>query len=316
MAKKSSHTTKNGSEIVLYHAENGKFQLLLRLENDSVWLTLNQIAELYQSSKQNISSHIQKILMENELEEWATVKKNLTVQTEQGKQVHRKLTYYNLEMILSVGYRVKSIRGTQFRMWATQHLSEYLVKGFVLDDERLKGSNRITDYFDELLSRIRDIRASEARVYQRVREIFALASDYSSSSQESQLFFAVIWKGNRVTKGDIITAKNYLDEKEIDTLNRIVVMFLDQAEFRVLRRQDIKTQEWEVFLDKFLNDNELPILTTPGNISHEKAVLLAEQQYESYSEKRRLEAEELAESKYLEDLKTSVKAVAAKRKKK
>jgi hypothetical protein len=347
MAKKSSITTNIGTDVILYQTEDGKFQLLLKPEQDSVWLTLNQIAELYQTSIPNISMHIRKILLDNELEEWATVKQNLTVQIESGREVQRNITFYNLNMILAVGYRVKSNRGTQFRQWATQHLSEYLIKGFILDDERLKGNNRITDYFDELLARIRDIRASEARVYTRVREIFALASDYRSGGQEAQLFFAKMqnkmhyaatgftaaeiiqkgadaskpnmgltnWKGNRVQKTDIVTAKNYLNEHEIDTLNRIVVMFLDQAEFRVLRRQDIQTKDWEVLLDKFLHDNELPVLATAGSISHEKAVLIAEKQYELYANQRRADEEEKAESRYLEDLKTTVKAVAAKRKK-
>lgn len=164
------------TEIILYPAQDGKYQIALNKDSDSIWLNLNQLAELYQTSLPNISMHIRNILKERELEESATVKNYLTVQTENDRQVRRKIAFYNLEMILAIGYRVRSERGTQFRIWATQHLSEYLKKGFLLDTERLKGNNKLTDYFDELLAQIRDIRTSEARVYQRVRDIFALAS--------------------------------------------------------------------------------------------------------------------------------------------
>jgi hypothetical protein len=251
--------------------------------------------------------------------------------------------FYNLDMILAVGYRVRSPRGTQFRQWATERLREYVVKGFTLDDDRLKGRDRLADYFDELLARIREIRASETRVYQRIREILALAVDYVEAEEETQVFFAAMqnkmhyaatgmtaaeivrrradagkanmgltaWRGVRVLKHDVTTAKNYLAEKEIDTLNRIVVMFLDQAEFRAQRRRHIRIREWAGFLDKFLRDTELPVLADAGSVSHEEALSWAETQYDAFTERRRLEAEETGEARYLDDLRASAKALEA-----
>lgn len=248
---------------------------------------------------------------------------------------------------MSVGYRVRSPRGVQFRQWATERLREYLVKGFALDDDRLKGRDRLADYFDELLARIREIRASEARVYQRVREIFALAVDYVEGRKETQVFFAAMqnkihyaatgqtaaeivrrradagrvnmglsaWSGSRVLKRDVTTAKNYLSEKEIDTLNRIVVMFLDQADFRAQRRQDIKMGDWNSFLDKFLRDAELPVLADAGTVTHDEALSWANAQYDAFAERRRLEAEAAAQAGYLDDLRTSAKTLEAERKK-
>lgn len=180
------------SRILMYQTEDKRQKLEVILEDETVWLNQKQLSELYLTSTQNITMHIKNIYSDKELEESATCKDYLQVQLEGVREVNRNLTYYNLDMIIAIGYRVRSSRGVQFRQWATELLREYIVKGFVLDDERLKGSNRITDYFDELLARIRDIRASEARVYQRVKEIFALASDYRSGSQEAQLFFAVM----------------------------------------------------------------------------------------------------------------------------
>jgi hypothetical protein len=240
-------------------------------------------------------------------------------------------------MIIAVGYRVRSHRGIQFRKWATERLREYIVKGFTLDDERLKGGNGFVDYFDELLARIREIRASEARVYQRIKEIFSLASDYQEGEKETQKFFASMqnkmhfsasgmtaaeiireradskipnmgltsWKGGRVLKRDVGTAKNYLNSEEIDTLNRITVMFLDQAEFRAKRKQDIKMKDWEFFLEKFLEDTDLPVLEGPGTVSHESALELATQEYDKFIERRRLSAEAEAETRYVRDLQRS-----------
>jgi hypothetical protein len=236
------------SQILIYQSDLGKTRLEVRLQDESVWLTQNLMAELYQTTKQNISLHIQNIYEEGELVPEATVKKYLTVRQEGGRQVKRALEYYNLDMIISVGYRVKSLVATRFRQWATARLKEYIVKGFTLDDERLKGVSSVTDYFDELLARIREIRASEARVYQRIREIFKLATDYREGQKETQLFFATMqnkmhyaaaemtaaeiirerasakkpnmgltsWKGGRVIKRDVVTAKNYLDTSEIE----------------------------------------------------------------------------------------------------
>ena len=271
----------------------------------------------------------------------------MTVRPEGSRTVKRPLDYYNLDMIIAVGYRVKSGVATRFRQWATARLREYIVKGFTLDDERLKGGSGLADYFDELLARIREIRASEARVYQRIREIFALARDYREGEEETQRFFATMqnkmhhaatgltaaeivrrranagkanmgltsWKGGRVLKRDVGTAKNYLDVKEIDTLNRITVMFLDQAEFRAQRRQDISMRDWEAFLDKFLRDTELPVLSGPGMVSRNEALEWAEGQYDAFAERRRLASEAEAEARYVEDLRTSAKILETRRKK-
>jgi hypothetical protein len=335
-----------GGEVVVYRTEDGRNRILVRLEDETVWLTQAMMAELYRTTKQNVSLHIQNIYEEGELAPEATVKKYLTVRREGSRTVTRSLDHYNLEMIIAVGYRVKSGVATRFRQWATERLREYLVKGFTLDDERLKGHDRLADHFDELLARIREIRASEARVYQRIREIFALALDYREGEQETQAFFATMqnkihyaatgmtaaeivrrradadqanmgltsWKGDRVIKRDVITAKNYLDTKEIDTLNRITVMFLDQAEFRAERRQDIRMRDWETFLDKFLSDTELPVLDGPGSISHEAAEEWAHLQYEAFAERRRLVAEEVAEKRYLDDLRASTRELESERK--
>lgn len=266
------------------------------------------MAELFETTPQNITIHIGEICGDGELPEASTCKELLQVRQEGGRAVRRQIKSYNLDMILAVGYRVRSPRGVQFRQWATERLREYLVKGFTLDDERLKGGDRLADYFDELLARIREIRASEARVYQRIREIFALAADYVEGQQETQVFFAAMqnkmhyaaagmtaaeivrrradagkanmgltaWSGSRVLKRDVATAKNYLTKKEIDTLNRIVVMFMDQAEFRAQRRQDVKMRDWTAFLDKFLRDTELPVLPDTGTVTHDEALSWAE----------------------------------------
>jgi len=346
MSSPPKRTLENRSEIVLYQTEDGRSRIQVRLENETVWLTQNSMAELYQTTQQNVSLHIQNIYKEGELEPEATHKEFLLVRREGERQVRRTLDYYNLDMIIAVGYRVKSPIATRFRQWATERLREYIVKGFTLDDDRLKGRDRLADYFDELLARIREIRASEKRVYQRIREIFALASDYHEGEQETQAFFALMqnkmhyaaagmtaaeivrrradakkgnmgltsWAGSRVLKRDVSTAKNYLTAKEIDTLNRIVVMFLDQAEFRAQRRQDIRMRDWEAFLDKFLRDTELPVLAGPGSISHEEALSWAEAQYDAFADRRRAEAERAAEARYLDDLRASAKTLEAKRK--
>jgi hypothetical protein len=334
------------AQILIYQSDAGEIRLEVRLQDETVWLTQSLMAELYQTTKQNISLHIQSIYEEGELTPEATVKEYLTVRQEGSRSVQRHLDYYNLDMIIAVGYRVKSAVATRFRQWATARLREYIVKGFTLDDERLKGGSGLADYFDELLARIREIRASEARVYQRIREIFALAVNYVEGEQETLVFFATMqnkmhyaatgmtaaeiirrradagktnmgltsWKGGRVLKRDVMTAKNYLAEKEIDTLNRITVMFLDQAEFRAQRRQNIEMRDWEVFLDKFLRDTELPVLGNAGSVSHEEATEWACHQYGAFAERRRLEAETAGEARYLNDLRTSAKALEAERK--
>jgi len=346
--KKTDIVKQSPSEIILYQAEEGKYQLALSRDTDTIWLNLNQIADLYQTSVPNISMHIRNILADGELDSDSTVKKYLTVQTEKDRQVRRNIRFYSLDMTLAIGYKVRSERGTQFRIWATQNLSEYLKKGFVLDKQRLKGSDKLTDYFDDLLAQIREIRTSEQRAYQRVREIFALAADYNPKSQAAQVFFATMqnkmlyaatgytaaeiimkradstqanmgatsWKGTMVRKGDVTTAKNFLQADEIDILNRIVNVFLEQAELKVIRKQELMTADWDEYLTKFLVENDLPILDNPGKVSHRQAIIHAEKQYLEFESKRRELAEQEAEKRYLEDLKSSVKLVAAKRKKK
>jgi len=333
------------SRILIYQSESGDIRLDVRLQDETVWLTQPLMAELFQTSIPNISMHIRNIYEEGELGPAATVQKFLTVRKEGSRQVKRELEFYNLDMIISVGYRVKSHVATRFRQWATARLREYIVKGFTLDDARLKGGKGLADYFDELLARIREIRASEARVYQRIREIFALACDYREDEEETQVFFATMqnkmhyaatgltaaeivrnradsaksnmgltsWKGGQVRKRDVPIAKNYLNEKEIDTLNRITVMFLDQAEFRADRRQNIHVRDWPLFLDKFLRDTELPVLPSPGTVSHEDALDWANEQYDTFEERRRLARETEAERRYIEDLHISAKKIETKR---
>lgn len=333
-------------ELLIYPAGGDAGGIRVLLAGETVWLTQARIAELYQTTPQNITQHLKAIYAEGELDEAATCKEYLQVRQEGGRTVSRSAKHYRLEAILAVGYRVRSARGTEFRQWASARLGEYLSKGFVLDDERLKGNTSPTDHFDELLARIREIRASEARVYQRIREIFAMAADYREGEDQTTRFFATMqnkmhyaatgltaaeiirrradasrpnmgvtaWKGSRVLKQDVGTAKNYLDAQEIDTLNRITVMFLDQTEFRALRRQDIRLADWDGFLDKFLRDTELPLLDNPGKVSRQQALDWAEAQYDAFAERRRLEAEADAEGRYLDDLKSAAKLLDAERK--
>ncbi|UCD59087.1 MAG: virulence RhuM family protein, partial [Candidatus Hydrogenedentota bacterium] len=333
------------SRILIYQSDSGETRVEVRLQDETVWLTQKLMAELFQKDVRTINEHIKNVYEERELEPELTIRKFRIVQTEGNRQVRRLVDFYNLDMIISVGYRVKSSIATRFRQWATVRLREYIVKGFVLDDDRLKDGKGMADYFDELLARIREIRASEVRVYQRIREIFSLASDYREGEEETQVFFATMqnkmhyaaagmtaseiirrradstkanmgltsWKGGRVLKRDVGIAKNYLDAKEIDTLNRITVMFLDQAEFRAQRRHDIRMRNWETFLDKFLSDTELPVLSGTGTVSREDALSWVEEQYADFTDRRRLEAESEAEARYMEDLRTSVKMLEAER---
>ena len=332
---------KPDSDLILYQTEDGRTRLQVRLDGETVWLSLNQMADLFQRDKSVISRHIRNVFEEGELLPAATVAKSATVQTEGGKQVTREIEFYNLDVIISVGYRVKSLRGTQFRIWATQRLREYIVKGFTMDDERLKnppGKGHV-DYFDELLERIRDIRASERRVYLRVREIIALAADYDAAEPETQVFFQTIqnklhfaatgktaaeliaeradaakpnmgltsWRSGVVRKGDVTVAKNYLREEEIGELNRLVVMFLDFAEDQAKRRKQIFLQNWRTRLDDFLNLNERSILPDAGKVSREEAHALAEQEYEKFAERRREHLESEAEADPLHLLEAEVK---------
>jgi hypothetical protein len=342
--KKNLPTTVK-PEMLIYQNEDGSVKLKVRFEDENIWLTQQLMAELFETTKQNVGLHLKNIFNEGELNPDSVVKESFTTAAD-GKQY--KTMFYNLDAIISVGYRIKSLTATRFRIWATQRLKEYIVKGFTLDDECLKGNNTLADHFDELLARVRDIRASEKRAYLRIREIFALAVDYDPQSPAAQLFFATMqnkmhfaatgrtaaeivteradanktnmgltnWKGSVVRKADVPIAKNYLDEHEIDILNRIVVIFLDMAELKLLRHQQIYTREWEEYLNKFLKDNELPVLEGAGNVSHERAKELAETAYDQFAQRRRLQIEDEAGKRYLEDLQGSVKLVAAKRKKK
>jgi len=310
------------SEILFYQTEDGRNRIEVRLEDNTVWLSQSLMAELFQTTKQNISLHIQNIYAEGELVREGTVKEYLTVQQEGARRVSRSLEYYNLDVIISVGYRVKSHRGTQFRRWATERLREYLVKGFTMDDERLKeGRNMGADYFDELLERIRDIRASEKRFYQKIRDIYKLAIDYDAEAEETKEFFQIVqnklhwaitgktaaeliaervdsskanmgltsWKGYKVGRTDVAVAKNYLSIEEIGELNRIVVMYLDYAEDQARRRKPLYMRDWRDKIDAFLKFNERAILEDAGKVSMEVAKALALEEYEKFNRRRLVE---------------------------
>jgi hypothetical protein len=305
--------SEGGGEFLLYRTEDGRSQVEVRLEQDTVWLTQAQMTELFQSTKQNISLHIRNIFTEGELQPTATVKEYLTVQQEGSRSVKRKLEYYNLDVIISVGYRVKSLRGVQFRIWATQRLKEYLIKGFTMDDERLKRDGG-GDYFEELLSRIRDIRASEKLFWRKILDIYSTSIDYDPRAEASQQFFSVVqnkmhwaahghtaaeiiaaradahepnmglttWCGDKPRLSDAKIAKNYLTDTELDTLNRIVVIYLDFAELQALNRRPMHMRDWIGKLDEFLRVSEREILSGAGTVSHEQALEKARCEYEKY----------------------------------
>ncbi len=307
-------------EIILYATDDGQATIQLRSVDGTIWLTQAQMAELFDTTKQNISLHIKNAIAEGELEADSVVKDYLTTAAD-GKSY--AVQHYALKAILSVGYRVRSPRGVQFRRWASTVLGDYLVKGFAMDDARLKGAS--ADHFDELIERIRDIRASEARFYQKLRDILSLSADYVKNDARVTNFYATIqnkmlhavtnhtaaeliaarsdpakpnmgvmsWKGVRVRKGDVGTAKNYLAEPEISELNLIVTMFLDTADLRSRRRQNIQLGEWEVILDDFIRNNALPLLQGRGHIKTEDAERLAHERYAAFDERRRLNEKEL-----------------------
>lgn len=334
------------SSLILYQTEDGRTRIQCRFENETVWLTQKLMAELFQKDVRTINEHIQNVFAEGELSPESVIRK-FRITAADGKIYETQ--HYNLDVIISVGYRVKSSRGTQFRIWATQRLREYIVKGFTMDDERLKnppGEGHV-DYFDELLERIRDIRASERRVYLRVREILALAADYEATEPEMQVFFQTIqnklhfaatgrtaaeliaeradasqpnmgltsWQGGVVRKGDVIVAKNYLREDEIEELNRLVVMFLDFAEDQARRRKQIFLQNWVTRLHDFLNLNERAILPDAGKVSREEAHQRAEEEYERFAARRRAELEAQGEANLLGLLDAEVKKLPKRKKK-
>jgi hypothetical protein len=313
------HITDKPTSILIYQAEDGNTHINVRLDDKTVWLTQIGLTELYQTTKQNISLHINNIFNEGELERNSTVKKYLTVQKEGNRDIKREIEYYNLEVIIAVGYRVRSHRGTQFRRWATERLREYLVKGFTMDDERLKeGRGLGDDYFDELLDRIRDIRASEKQFYRKITEIYRLSADYDPSAEMTREFFATVqnklhwaitghtaaeliaeranagkpnmgltnWKGKKVRQVDVSVAKNYLEEDELKSLNRIVTMYLDYAEDQAERHQPMYMKDWIKKLDAFLQFNGREVLKDAGRISAEIAKDLALIEYEKYRIKR------------------------------
>ncbi len=286
------------TQLILYTSEDGQSQVQLRADRGTVWITQRQMAELFAVSPDNIGLHLKNIYDDGELQRDATAEESSVVQTEGARDVRRTVTLYNLGAILAVGYRVRSPRGVQFRRWASTVLAEYLRKGFVMDDERLKNPDGRPDYFDEMLARIRDIRASEKRFYQKVRDLFALASDYDKSDQTTQQFFATVqnlllyavtqqtaaeivlaranpgdthfglrhWQGTRVRKQDILIAKNYLTEDEIDTLNRLVVIFLETAELRAKRQTITSMDFWRQNVGQIITANGFPLLAGAGSV--------------------------------------------------
>jgi hypothetical protein len=285
-------------EIVLYTTEDGLANVQLRAVDGTAWLSQRDIAELFEVTPQAITQHIQSIYQDGELSEAATCNDYLQVRLEGSREVRRTVRHYNLDVILAIGYRVRSPRGTQFRRWATTVLVEYLVKGFAMDDAKLKDS-RHWDYFDEWLERIRDIRASEKRFYQKVTDLYATAVDYDPSSDAAKVFFVArsavdaanmgltSWNGSRVRKADVIIGKNYLDEAELSELNRIVTMYLDYAEDQARRRQVVTMAEWAEKLDAFLQFNGRELLTHAGAVQAAVAKRLAETRYEEFDADRR-----------------------------
>jgi hypothetical protein len=318
------------ADIILYETEDGRETVRLRIVNETVWLSQRQMAELFNVSQDNISLHLKNIYGDGELREEATTEESSVVQIEGNREVRRPLKLYKLDAILAVGYRVRSPRGVQFRRWASTVLKEYLIKGFAMDDERLKNPDGRPDYFDEMLERIRDIRASEKRFYQKVRDLFALSSDYDKSDRETQKFFTIVqnlllyavtqktaaelvtaradpkdanfglltWKGAKVRKQDILIAKNYLTEDEIDTLNRLVTIFLETAELRAKNRSETRMSFWRENVDQIITSNGFPLLDHAGKISHRQMEESTSGLYLKFDQRRN---EEEAHAADLED---------------
>ena len=325
-------------DIIIYRTADGRASVALYAKDGKIWLNQQQMAELFATSKQTISHHIINILKEKELYELAVVKQYLTTAAD-GKNYN--VVFYSLEMILAVGLRVRGMRGTQFRQWAIEHLTEYLVKGFTMDDQRLKNPDGRPDYFDELLLRIRDIRASEKRFYQKVRDLFALSSDYDKTDKATQMFFAetqnkllyavthqtaaeivvsradagmpnmglTSWKGSIVRKGDIVIAKNYLVNDEIESLNRLVDIFLTSAEERVKGRRDLTLDYWRKNVDSLLTFQDKDVLQGKGSISNEEMETIVRQVYAEFDNRRRQADALLADAedmKRLEELEKEI----------
>ena len=322
--------------IIIYNTVDGKASVSLYAKDGMVWMNQNQIAELFDTSVPNISMHISNILKEGELEIDSVVKDYLTTAAD-GKQYN--VTFYALDMVLAIGFRVRSKWGTQFRIWANRNLKEYMVKGFVMDDERLKNPDGRPDYFDELLERIRDIRASEKRFYQKLRDLFALSSDYDPTDKATQMFFAetqnkllyavtgktaaeiivskadaskknmalTSWKGSIVRKQDIFIAKNYLSKDEIDTLNRLVVIFLEIAELRAKERMDIPMSFWKENMDRILEFNDKKVLTGKGSISNAEMEQKGREIYSEFDDRRKAYEADLADKQDVQEIEDIIK---------
>jgi hypothetical protein len=312
-------------DIIIYNTKDGKTAVALMAKDGNVWMSQNQLAELFDTSVPNISMHISNIIEEKELDKGSVVKDYLTTAADDKNY---NVTFYALEMILAIGFRVRSNRGTQFRQWAGRNLKEYMIKGFVMDDERLKNPDGRADYFDELLARIRDVRASEKRFYQKLRDLFSLSSDYDNTDKATQMFYAetqnkilfaitgntaaelivnrandtepnmalTSWKGNVVRKQDIYIAKNYLKEEEIDSLNRFVMVFLETAELRAKNRVDITMNFWKENIDKIILLNDKQVLNHSGIISHVEMEKQVDIIYEKFNaQRKKLDAKEADE---------------------
>lgn len=335
-------TKDTEQNLLIYHTSDGKAAVSLYARDGNVWMNQSQLAELFATSVPNISTHISKILKDKELDKNSVVKDYLTTAAD-GKQY--KIIFYALDMILAIGFRVRSPRGTEFRKWANTHLKQYLIKGFVMDDERLKKPDGRADYFDELLERIRDIRASELRFYQKVRDLLALSSDYDATDKATQMFFAetqnkllyavtghtaaelitkradadapnmnlTAWKGSVVRKADITTAKNYLSADEVDSLNRLTVIFLETAELRVKERKDLTLPYWRDNVDKLLVFNEKPLLSGTGRISHAQMEKQVGAVYEQFDARRKTEQAIAADAQDLEELNDVAKTITQKK---
>ena len=307
------------SALILHTTEDGKSQIKLRAKDQTVWLSQREMAELFDVSTDNVGLHLKNIFADGELSREATTEESSVVQSEGTRQVQRSVTLYKLDAILAVGYRVRSPRGVQFRRWASTVLKEFLTKGFVMDDERLKNPDGRPDYFDEMLARIRDIRASEKRFYQKVRDLFALSSDYDKTDQATQQFFATVqnmllyavtqktaaelitaranandpnfgllhWKGAQVRKQDILVAKNYLTEDEIDTLNRLVVIFLETAELRTKNRQEIRMAFWQQNVEQIISSNGFTVLSHAGKVSQARMEQQLEPMFLAFDQRRK-----------------------------
>jgi hypothetical protein len=339
-------------EIVLYQTEDGQTRLECRFADETLWLSQILIAELFHVTVPTVNEHLNNIYHEGELSRGATIRKFRIVRREGSREVAREIEHYDLDAILAVGYRVRSERGTQFRRWATERLREYLVKGFTMDDRRLKNptveGSGVPDYFDEWLERIRDIRASERRMYLRVKEIFAMAGDYDPVNAKTTEFFQAIqnklhfaatgrtapeivagrvdhskpnmgltaWQRDTVRKADVTVAKNYLTQDEIAELNRIVTMWLDFAEDRARRRKQVFLKEWATTLDEFLRFNERGVLSNRGKVSKADSDARAEAEYEKFAARRRALLEAVSEREQQRALEEEVNRLPRKSKRK